>query len=136
MDPPLEEDGFELVWGFSCQAIVSGLLSVLCSERESRSSSRRLRSGSRSARKGSRDRNGSQAWRLAASRRLCFRSALTPEHAEGGGTGDGPFFEAPASDGAVPGPFTRPRRFCTRPAFVHGAEMAESRGGTSGCLAR
>ena len=42
------------------------LLSVLCSERESRSSSRRLRSGSRSARKGSRDRNGSKAWRLAA----------------------------------------------------------------------
>ena len=43
-----------------------GLLSVLCSERESRSSSRRLRLGSRSARKGSRDRNGSRAWRLAA----------------------------------------------------------------------
>src|SRR5262249_51299645 len=43
-----------------------GLLSVLCSERESGSSSRRLRSGSRSARKGSRDRNGSRAWRLAA----------------------------------------------------------------------
>jgi hypothetical protein len=42
------------------------LSSVLCSERESRSSSRRLRSGSRSARKGSRDRNGSRAWRLAA----------------------------------------------------------------------
>ena len=42
------------------------LLRVLCSERESRSSSRRLRSGSRSARKGSRDRNGSIAWRLAA----------------------------------------------------------------------
>ena len=31
---------------------------------------------------------------------------------------------------------SQPRRFCTRPAFVHGAEMAESRGGTSGCLAR
>jgi hypothetical protein len=28
-------------------------------------------------------------------------------------------------------PFTRPRRFSTRPAFVHGAEMAESRGGAS-----
>jgi len=42
------------------------LLRVLCSERESRSSSRRLRSGSRSARKGSRDRNASIAWRLAA----------------------------------------------------------------------
>ena len=38
-----------------------GLLSVLCSERESGSSSRRLRSGLRSARKGSRDRNGSKA---------------------------------------------------------------------------
>jgi len=25
----------------------------------------------------------------------------------------------------------RPRRFCTRPALVHGAEMAESRGRTS-----
>jgi transposase len=42
------------------------LLRVLCSERESRSSSRRLRSGSRSARKRSRDRNASRAWRLAA----------------------------------------------------------------------
>src|SRR5207249_5948585 len=50
------------------------LAPVLCSERESRSSSRRLRSGSRSARKGSRDRNGSKARRLAAS--LVFRSAL------------------------------------------------------------
>ena len=38
--------------GFSCQVVVFGLLAVLCSERESRSSSRRLRSGSRSARKG------------------------------------------------------------------------------------
>jgi tetratricopeptide (TPR) repeat protein len=41
-------------------------LTVLCSERESRSSSRRLRSSSRSARKGSGDRNASGAWRLAA----------------------------------------------------------------------
>src|ERR1700726_834967 len=55
-----------LVWGFFCQTVVLGLLSVLCSEREGRSSSRRLRSGSRSARKGSRDRNASGAWRLAA----------------------------------------------------------------------
>src|SRR5215469_13794953 len=30
----------------------------------------------------------------------------------------------------------RPRRFCTRPALVHGAEMAESRGRTNGCVAR
>src|SRR5271155_1952571 len=65
-DAPLEEDRLELVWGFSCQVVVFGLLPVLCSERESRSSSRRLRSGSRSARKGSRDRNASTAWRLAA----------------------------------------------------------------------
>src|SRR5215469_4343129 len=43
-----------------------GLLPVLCSERESCSSSRRLRSSSRSARKASRDRNASKAWRLAA----------------------------------------------------------------------
>jgi hypothetical protein len=56
---------FPVKWSF-------GLLAVLYSERESRSSSRRLRSGSRSGRKGSRDRNGSIAWRLAASRRLCF----------------------------------------------------------------
>src|SRR5438874_1267899 len=65
-DSPLEGDGFELVWGFSCQVVIFRLLSVLCSEREGRSSSRRLRSGSRSARKGSRDRNASKAWRLAA----------------------------------------------------------------------
>ena len=49
-----------------------------------RSSSPRLRSSSRSARKGSRDRNASGAWRLAALASLVFRSALTPEHAEGG----------------------------------------------------
>ena len=55
-----------LVWGFFCHAVVLGLLSGLCSEREGRSSSRRLRSGSRSARKGSRDRNASGARRLAA----------------------------------------------------------------------
>jgi len=66
LDSPLEGARFELVWGFSCQVVVFGLLPVLCSERESRSSSRRLRSGSRSARKGSRDRNASKAWRLAA----------------------------------------------------------------------
>ena len=40
---------------------VFGLLAVLCSKRESRSSSRRLQLGSRSARKGSRDRNASRA---------------------------------------------------------------------------
>src|SRR5271163_1804266 len=62
-DSPLEGAGFEPVWGFSCQVVFFGLLAVLCSERESRSSSRRLRSGSRSARKGSRDRNASKAWR-------------------------------------------------------------------------
>src|SRR6266404_7401839 len=33
-DSPLEGDGFELVWGFSCQVVVFGLLPVLCSERE------------------------------------------------------------------------------------------------------
>src|SRR5215470_10555314 len=80
-DSALEESGFELVWGFSCQVVFLGL-PVLCSERESRSSSRRLRSGSRSARKGSRDRNGSKAWRHAALAALVFRSALRPEHAE------------------------------------------------------
>jgi NAD dependent epimerase/dehydratase family len=51
-DSPLEGSGFELVWGFSCQVVVSGFWPVLCSERESRFSSRRLGSGSRSARKG------------------------------------------------------------------------------------
>jgi hypothetical protein len=33
-DSPLEGDGFELVWGFSCQVVIFGLLAVLCSERE------------------------------------------------------------------------------------------------------
>src|SRR5271169_4637482 len=33
-DSPLEGSGFELVWGFSCQVGVFGLLPVLCSERE------------------------------------------------------------------------------------------------------
>src|SRR5215510_9949734 len=31
---PLEGDGFELVWGFSCQVVVFDLSSLLCSERE------------------------------------------------------------------------------------------------------
>jgi len=60
VDSPLEGDGFEPVWGSSCQVVVSGLWPVFCSEQESRSSSRRLRSGLRSARKGSRDRNASK----------------------------------------------------------------------------
>jgi hypothetical protein len=34
----VEGDGFDLVWGFSCQVVVFGFLPVLCSERESRSS--------------------------------------------------------------------------------------------------
>ena len=38
IDSSLEGDGFKLVWGFSCQVVVFGLLAVLCSERESRSS--------------------------------------------------------------------------------------------------
>src|ERR1700704_926235 len=66
MDSPLEERGFELVWGFSCQVVVFGLLQFFVRSGKGRSSSRRLRSGSRSARKGARDRNGSTAWRLAA----------------------------------------------------------------------
>ena len=52
--------------GLFLSSRIFGLLPVLCSERESRSSFRCLRSGSRSGRKGSRDRNGSKAWRLAA----------------------------------------------------------------------
>ena len=31
-DSLLERDGFEPVWGFSCQVVVSGFLPVLCSE--------------------------------------------------------------------------------------------------------
>jgi hypothetical protein len=34
----VEGDGFELVWGFCCQVLVFGLLRVLCSEQEGRSS--------------------------------------------------------------------------------------------------
>src|SRR5271167_1219031 len=52
--------------GFFLSSSHFGLMPVLCSEREGRSSSRRLRSGSRSARKGSRDRNASRAWSLRA----------------------------------------------------------------------
>jgi hypothetical protein len=81
-DSPLEETGFELVWGFSCQVVVLGLLQFFVRSGKGRSSSRRLRTGSRSARKGSRDRNASKAWRLGRLATLVFRSALTPEHAE------------------------------------------------------
>src|ERR1700680_4749454 len=81
---PLEGAGFELVWGFSCQAVVLWFCSeFFVRSGKGRSSSRRLRSGSRSARKGSRDRNANAAWRRAALASLVFRSALTPEHAEG-----------------------------------------------------
>ena len=48
-DSLLEGTGFEPVWGFSCQAVVFGFLSVLCSEPFFVPS---LRSGSRSAQKG------------------------------------------------------------------------------------
>jgi hypothetical protein len=34
MDSAQEEAEFELVWGFSCQVVVFGLMPVLCSERE------------------------------------------------------------------------------------------------------
>src|SRR6202011_2531801 len=80
---PAGGKGIRTCMGLFLSSGVFGLLPVLCSEREGRSSSRRLRSGSRSARKGSRDRNASKAWRLAALASLVFRSALTPEHAEG-----------------------------------------------------
>jgi hypothetical protein len=33
-DSPPEGNGFELVWGFSCQVVFFGLLPVLCSERK------------------------------------------------------------------------------------------------------
>src|ERR1700730_18078002 len=52
--------GFCTCMGLFLSSSRFGLLPVLCSEREGRSSSRRLRSGSRSARKGSRDRNASK----------------------------------------------------------------------------
>src|SRR6202043_430281 len=81
--PRWREQDSNLYGAFPVKGVVLVLLRVLCSERESRSSSRRLRSGSRSARKGSRDRNASAAWRRAALASLVFRSALTPEHAEG-----------------------------------------------------
>ena len=38
LDSALEQAGFELVWGFFCQVVIFGLLAVLCSEREGRSS--------------------------------------------------------------------------------------------------
>ena len=81
-DSLLEGVGFEPVWGFSCQVVVFGLLPVLCSERESRSSSRRLaiRLAERAEGvKGPKRQQSLAACRLAA---LVFRSALTPEHAE------------------------------------------------------
>ena len=75
----------DLYGAFPCQVVFSGLLpGSLFGAGRGRSPSRRLRSGSRSARKGSRDRNVSGAWRRAALAELVFRSALTPEHAEGG----------------------------------------------------
>src|SRR6266446_5376381 len=83
----------------------SGLLWFFCPffvrSGKGRSSSRRLRSASRSARKGSRDRNASAAWRRAAVAKLVFRSALTPEHAQGGWTARRAFFETAPTFGAA-----------------------------------
>ena len=67
-DSPLEGGGFELVWGFSCQVVLFGLLPVLCSERDGAVLHPVAYDdqvpGARGM--GSRDRNASKAWRLAA----------------------------------------------------------------------
>ena len=82
--------------------IVVVLLAVLCSELKGRSSSRRLRSASRSARRVSRDRNASPAWRLVRLASLVFRSALTPEHAEGRWTARRALLETAPVSAAAP----------------------------------
>ena len=68
--------------GLFLSSRVFGLLSVLCSERESRSSFRRcdpVRGARRKGVKGPKRQQSLAACRLAA---LVFRSALTPEHAK------------------------------------------------------
>ena len=67
--------------GLFLSSCIFGLLPVLCSERESRSSFRRLRSGSRSGRKGQGTETVAMLGGLPPSE-LVFRSALTSEHAE------------------------------------------------------
>jgi hypothetical protein len=82
-DSPLEGNGFELVWGFSCQVDLFGLLSVLCSKRGSAFfvPSPAIRFPERAEGvKGPKRLQSLAACRLAA---LAFGSALTPEHAEG-----------------------------------------------------
>jgi hypothetical protein len=91
-DSPLEEGGFKLVWGFSCQVVFS----VYC-QFFVRSGKAVLRPVACDQVPGARGRGQgtetlAKLWRLAALASLVFRSvpcssqgqALTPEHAEGG----------------------------------------------------
>src|ERR1700757_554400 len=90
-----------LVWGFFCQPVVLG-----CAESFLFGAGKAVfRPVACNQVPGARGRGQgtetlAKLWRLAALARLVFRSALTPEHAQGLWTGDGPFFEPPASDGA------------------------------------
>src|SRR5439155_18695670 len=110
-DSTLEERGFELVWGFSCQAVVLGCADsflfgagkavfrpVACNQVPG---ARGRGQGTETlaqlgglpppafAGAGFSDACVSQRPRPSPGR------ALTPEHAEGRWTGDGPFFEGP-----------------------------------------
>ena len=79
----LEEDGFELVWGLSCQVVFFGLLPVLCSEREVavlHPVAYDQVPGARATGQGTETLAKLGALSPSA---LVFGSALTPEHAEG-----------------------------------------------------
>jgi hypothetical protein len=79
-DSPLEEDGFELVWGLSCQAVVLG-----CADSFLFGAGKAVfRPGIRFAERAEGAKGPKRYQSLAACRlaSLVFRSALTPEHAE------------------------------------------------------
>jgi hypothetical protein len=81
---PLEQTGFELVWGFFCQVVVLGFAegSLFGAGKPFFVPSPAIRSPERAEGvKGPKRSHSLAACRLAG---LVFRSALTPEHAEGG----------------------------------------------------
>jgi hypothetical protein len=80
-DSALEGDGFEPVWGFSCQAVVFGLLSVLCSEGKAVLRSVAAIRFAERAERGQGTETVAKLGGLPPSE-LVFGSALTPEHAE------------------------------------------------------
>ena len=73
----------ELVWGFSCQAVVLGCADSFLFGAGKAVFRSLIACNQVPAARGRGQGTETLAWRLAALARLVFRSGLTPEHAEG-----------------------------------------------------